>query len=179
MGLEIDLTDVRFVTKAEALEISQAETERVVQQMREQNAELQRGSEVFEQLSITDGLTKLHNHRYFQEQLAKEAKRADRTEEPLALVLIDIDHFKKWNDHLGHAGGDEILRLIAQIMNELVRETDILARYGGEEFCLILPKTELPGAISLAAVFATRAFGLAPCSRSAFTDSAMSRRIAA
>ena len=140
----------RLANKAKALENSQAETERVVQQMREQNAELQRASEIFEQLSITDGLTKLHNHRYFQEQLAKEAKRADRTEDPLALVLIDIDHFKKWNDHLGHAGGDEILRSIAQIMNELVRETDILARYGGEEFCLILPKTEIEGAVLLA-----------------------------
>lgn len=140
----------RLANKAKALENSRAETERVVQQMREQNAELQRASEIFEQLSITDGLTKLHNHRFFQEQLVKEARRADRTHDPLALVLIDIDHFKKWNDHVGHAGGDEILRSIAQIMNELVRETDILARYGGEEFCLILPKTEIDGAIMLA-----------------------------
>lgn len=141
---------VRLASKAEALERSQAETERAVQQMREQNAELQRVNEVLEQLSITDGLTQLHNHRFFQEQLTKELKRADRVGNPLALVLIDIDHFKKWNDHLGHAGGDEILRKIAQVMNELVRETDILARYGGEEFAMILPKTDAEGAIKLA-----------------------------
>ncbi|MCP4036250.1 MAG: diguanylate cyclase [bacterium] len=140
----------RSTSKALDLERSRQETEEAVQQMSDKNAELQRANEVLEQLSITDGLTKLHNHRYFQEQLAREIRRADRTDDPLALVLIDIDHFKKWNDELGHAGGDEILRKIAQVMNDLVRETDILARYGGEEFALILPKTEVDGAHSLA-----------------------------
>ncbi len=140
----------RLTSKALDLERSRAETEQAVQQMREKNAELQRANEVLEQLSITDGLTKLHNHRYFQEQLRREIRRADRMEDPLALVLIDIDHFKKWNDEFGHAGGDEILRGIAQVMNDLVRETDILARYGGEEFALILPKTEVEGAVHLA-----------------------------
>lgn len=140
----------RLASKARDLERSQAETEQAVQQMSDQNAELQRMNEVLEQLSITDGLTQLHNHRFFQEQLTKELKRADRFGTPLALVLIDIDYFKKWNDHLGHAGGDEILRKIATIMNELVRETDILARYGGEEFAMILPKTDLEGAVRLA-----------------------------
>jgi diguanylate cyclase (GGDEF)-like protein len=140
----------RLADKAEALEQSQAETERAVQQMRDQNAELQRVNEVLEQLSITDGLTGLHNHRYFQEQLVKEIKRADRVGDGLSLILIDIDHFKKWNDQLGHAGGDEILRQIAQMMNTVVRETDVLARYGGEEFALILPTTELEGATQLA-----------------------------
>jgi diguanylate cyclase (GGDEF)-like protein len=140
----------RLTSNALDLERSQAETEKAVQQMREKNAELQRANEVLEQLSITDGLTKLHNHRYFQEQLRREIRRADRVEDPLALVLIDIDHFKKWNDEFGHAGGDEILRGIAQVMNGLVRETDILARYGGEEFTLVLPKTDVEGAVHLA-----------------------------
>ena len=140
----------RLASKAEALERSQAETEQAVQQMREQYAELQRVNEVLEQLSITDGLTSLHNHRFFQEQLAKEIKRSDRVGDPLALILIDIDHFKKWNDKIGHAGGDEVLRKIANVMNEIVRETDVLARYGGEEFALILPKTDMDGAMKLA-----------------------------
>ena len=139
----------RLAEKADALEQSQAETERAVQQMRAQNAELQRVNEVLEQLSITDGLTSLHNHRFFQEQLVKEIKRTDRVGGELALILIDIDHFKKWNDQLGHAGGDEILRKIAQMMNSVVRETDILARYGGEEFALILPTTGIEGATQL------------------------------
>lgn len=140
----------RLTAKALDLERSQAETESAVQQMREKNAELQRANEVLEQLSITDGLTKLHNHRYFQEQLHREIKRADRMGDPLALVLIDIDRFKQWNDEFGHAGGDEILRRIALVMNDLVRETDILARYGGEEFALVLPKTDVDGALKLA-----------------------------
>ena len=119
-------------------------------QMRDQNTELQRMNEILAQLSITDGLTKLHNHRYFQEHLAIEVKRSIRNNQPLSLVLIDIDHFKMWNDQLGHAGGDEILRRIAEIMQRLTRGTDLLARYGGEEFALLLPATELDGSVQLA-----------------------------
>ena len=112
--------------------------------------ELQRVNEVLEQLSITDGLTRLHNHRFFQEFLTKQVKRADRTQEPLALILIDIDHFKRWNDRLGHSGGDEILRRVAEVMNSVIRGTDLLARYGGEEFALLAGNTELDGAVQLA-----------------------------
>ena len=83
------------------------------ERLRLQNEELQRVNEVLEQLSITDGLTKLHNHRYFQEVLLQESKRAGRSGKPLSLVLIDIDYFKRWNDRLGHAAGDEILRRLA------------------------------------------------------------------
>jgi len=104
---------------------------------------------VLEQLSITDGLTKLHNHRYFQESMAAECRRIVRTNDPLCLILIDIDYFKKWNDRLGHAGGDEILRRMAEVLNESVRETDLLARYGGEEFALLAINTTLEGAAAL------------------------------
>ncbi len=104
---------------------------------------------VLEQLSITDGLTKLHNHRYFQEPIAAECKRASRAGDPLCLVLVDIDYFKKWNDRLGHAGGDEILRRMAEVLNQSCRETDLLARYGGEEFAILAIDTDLPGAAAL------------------------------
>lgn len=113
------------------------------------NEELSNVNLVLEQLSITDGLTKLHNHRYFQEALAQECKRATRTEEPLCLILFDIDHFKRWNDRLGHAGGDQILRRMAEVLNEGVRDTDVLARYGGEEFALLAIDTDLEGARAL------------------------------
>jgi diguanylate cyclase (GGDEF)-like protein len=123
---------------------------KTTEQMRDQNQELHRMNEILEQLSITDGLTKLHNHRYFQDHLTKEIHRAGRSGSPLSLVLIDIDDFKTWNDRLGHSGGDEILRRIAELMQGLTRETDLLARYGGEEFALLLPATDLEGAVRLA-----------------------------
>lgn len=115
----------------------------------EKNQELSDVNLVLEQLSITDGLTKLHNHRYFQESIATECKRSLRSKDPLSLILIDIDFFKQWNDRLGHAGGDEILRRLAEVLNQCVRETDILTRYGGEEFALIALNTDLDGAIAL------------------------------
>jgi len=135
---------------AAELEQSHAVIEETNARLQQKNEELQEMNEILEQLSITDGLTKLHNHRYFQEALASECKRADRTGEPLALILFDIDEFKKWNDRLGHAGGDEILRKMARILNDGVRETDLLARYGGEEFALLAPDTNMIGAAKLA-----------------------------
>jgi diguanylate cyclase (GGDEF)-like protein len=132
------------------LEDAHEEVESANDELRAKNQELQDMNEVLGQLSVTDGLTQLHNHRYFQDFLAKETKRAGRTHDPLALILVDIDHFKRWNDRLGHAAGDEILRRIAQVMTTLIRSTDLLARYGGEEFALVAPGTPLEGAVQLA-----------------------------
>lgn len=140
----------RLTNNALELEQSHHAVGEANEQLQLQNDELQRVNEVLEQLSITDGLTKLHNHRHFQEQLAHECKRASRMARPLSLILVDIDYFKLWNDRLGHAAGDEILRKMAEVMNEVIRETDLLARYGGEEFGLIAPNTSLEGATMLA-----------------------------
>ena len=114
------------------------------------NQELLRANEVLEQLSITDGLTHLHNHRHFHDQFTREVKRADRSGQPLCLMLIDIDDFKQLNDGWGHAAGDRVLAVTAQLMNAQVRESDYLARYGGEEFAILLPQTRLEGALALA-----------------------------
>jgi len=114
------------------------------------NEELKRANEALEQLSITDSLTRLHNHRFFQDQFAREAKRVERTGSPLALVLIDIDDFKSLNDRLGHAAGDAVLARIAAVMTGVLRDTDLLCRYGGEEFALLSPQTDLTGAVFLA-----------------------------
>jgi diguanylate cyclase (GGDEF)-like protein len=115
-----------------------------------QNQELHRVNEVFLQLSVTDDLTKLHNHRFFQDSMPREMKRSLRTGEPLCLILLDIDDFKGLNDHHGHAVGDSVLRQTAVVMNSEVRELDLLARYGGEEFALLASHTTLPGAAALA-----------------------------
>jgi len=114
------------------------------------NIKLQQANELLEQLSITDGLTKLHNHRFFQDQLTREIRRANRASTPLALLLIDIDDFKSLNDRFGHAAGDELLHGLALIMNATVRSSDLLARYGGEEFAVLAPGTNLEGAHQLA-----------------------------
>ena len=132
------------------VERQREEIEAANARLRFQNDELQRVNEVLGQLSITDGLTKLHNHRYFQDQLPREVKRSQRTGAPLALVLFDIDDFKKLNDSLGHAAGDAVLAHVADVMHRSIRDSDLLARYGGEEFALLAPQTDLAGACRLA-----------------------------
>ncbi len=129
---------------------SQDEIERDKRRLTEQNEDLQRANEVLAQLSITDGLTRLHNHRFFQDHLTREIKRVDRTGEPLSMVLMDIDDFKRMNDRQGHAVGDQVLMNVAERLNESIRESDLLARYGGEEFVVLTPNTDIEGALALA-----------------------------
>ena len=117
-----------------------------VESLTKQNVGFQKQQELLAKLSVTDGLTELHNHRYFQDQLVREIKRLSRTNEGLSIMIIDIDDFKKLNDTYGHAAGDEALRQIARILKESVRETDLLARYGGEEFVIVAIGTPLDGA---------------------------------
>jgi diguanylate cyclase (GGDEF)-like protein len=102
------------------------------------------------ELAITDGLTKLFNHRYFQERLDQELRRARRYKHPISVIMADIDFFKTYNDEFGHPRGDTALKTVAEIMKTMTRETDILARYGGEEFVIVLPETEKPEALRLA-----------------------------
>lgn len=147
---EIGLLTRTFNDMARRLRRNRDEIEQQHRQLREQNEELQRANEVLEQLSITDGLTKLHNHRYFQEALTREIKRVSRSGEPLAILLVDIDDFKALNDRHGHAHGDTLLVRIARVLNESVRESDILARYGGEEFVVLATGTDLEGAMFVA-----------------------------
>jgi diguanylate cyclase len=102
-------------------------------------------------LSVTDALTQVHNRRYFDEVLHREHDRSARSGVPLALLLADIDHFKRINDRCGHVAGDDCLRLVAATLTKTVgRSTDLVARYGGEEFALVLPSTEPAQALALA-----------------------------
>ncbi len=101
-------------------------------------------------LSTTDGLTGLANQRAFKARLEEEFRRASRYDDPMALILMDVDHFKSINDSHGHLIGDEVLVSIAKAIKGAVRETDFLARYGGEEFGVLLPKTHLAGALTVA-----------------------------
>ncbi len=92
-------------------------------------------------LSITDGLTKVYNHRYFQEQLLREFSRSERSGRPLSLILLDIDRFKRFNDAYGHQQGDIVLKELARVLQGNIRSGDVLARYGGEEFAIVMPET--------------------------------------
>jgi diguanylate cyclase (GGDEF)-like protein/PAS domain S-box-containing protein len=100
--------------------------------------------------AIRDPLTNLFNRRYMDETLLRELSRVKRKDAPLAVIMIDIDHFKRLNDTAGHAAGDEILKLVAQQLANAVRREDVACRYGGEEFALILPEMTLEGAVDRA-----------------------------
>lgn len=97
--------------------------------------------EATRQLAITDGLTKIYNHRFFQELFEKEFTRSDRYNTVFSLIILDIDHFKKVNDTYGHLCGDEILKSLAALVKSCLRSMDVVARYGGEEFAVLLPET--------------------------------------
>jgi diguanylate cyclase (GGDEF)-like protein len=99
-------------------------------------------------LAITDSLTGVFNHRYFQEQLTVEIMRAERYEHPLSLMILDVDYFKSYNDQFGHLEGDRVLKHIAWVIKECVRQVDIICRYGGDEFVVILPYTDVKGCLS-------------------------------
>ncbi|MGY2326601.1 sensor domain-containing diguanylate cyclase [Pseudomonas sp. SDT2931_S440] len=110
-----------------------------------------RAEKVLSELAATDGLTGLANRRTLDQRLRLEWERAQRSGEPLALLMIDVDHFKAFNDRHGHQGGDEALRNVARVIGSNIRRpADLAARYGGEEFAVILPDTDSEGASTIA-----------------------------
>ena len=99
--------------------------------------ELEARTKKMRELATIDGLTRVYNHRYFEHRLEKEWERFERFHHALACVMIDIDNFKKLNDTFGHRGGDKVLRGVADLLRENLREIDIISRYGGEEFTIL------------------------------------------
>lgn len=135
----------------------QKEMERKNQELQQSYLQLERANRMLRSLSYLDALTGIANRRHFDETLEQEWRRAYRISTVLSLVMIDIDHFKLFNDTYGHQGGDECLKQVAMVLsNTLKRAGDLAARYGGEEFAVILPGTEVDGATSLAEEFRTR-----------------------
>lgn len=117
------------------------------QQLRQSQQQLLEANQALQRLSTSDGLSGLANRRHFDATLAAEWQRATREQKTLSLLLVDIDHFKAYNDHFGHVAGDEALRRVAACVGAAAhRSTDTAARYGGEEFALILPGTSAGGA---------------------------------
>lgn len=113
--------------------------------------ELAEKNQLLQQQTETDALSGVFNRAYFNRQMQAELKRSRREQRPLALVLLDIDYFKQINDNHGHLAGDQVIKTVASLMQQLLkRPGDKLCRYGGEEFALILPNTDLEGAADLA-----------------------------
>jgi diguanylate cyclase (GGDEF)-like protein len=122
--------------RTEIAAANQALEDKVLQR----TAELQAANQRLEQLSITDGLTGLANRRHFDATFEQEWQRAIRQGSPLAVLMLDVDHFKAYNDHYGHPAGDECLRQLAHILHAQVKRAgELAARYGGEEFVVLLP----------------------------------------
>ncbi len=125
------------------------------------NSELEALNEQLRSLALVDGLTGVANRRRFDEVIDNEWRRCRRDQVPLALLMIDIDHFKDFNDHYGHQAGDECLKKIARVLKEgFGRGTDLVARYGGEEFVGLMPETDLAGAEAKAELLRASVEGL-------------------
>jgi diguanylate cyclase (GGDEF)-like protein len=121
----------------------------LAQRMRSNNSSLYRATLMQRELerdATVDALTGMYNRRWWEEKCQRIVARAQRSQQPMALLVIDVDHFKRYNDTFGHISGDLVLRAVARTMAKNLRPTDVAARFGGEEFVVALPSTELSGA---------------------------------
>lgn len=140
---DLDLGAIDYVTKPFSIPIVRARVRNHI--------ELKRRGDDLESLSCLDGLTSIPNRRRFDEVLALEWRRALRAKTWLSLMIMDIDHFKTYNDHYGHPAGDRCLKQVARtIAGCTTRAGDFVARYGGEEFAAVLPETDREGAVAVA-----------------------------
>lgn len=136
--------------KEQALIRANAELQQEIEQRRSTEEELRRSQEKYRELASIDPLTGLANRRHFFTLALAELQRACRFGHHLAIIMLDLDHFKKTNDTWGHAVGDKVLQSVAARCKEVLRTVDVIARYGGEEFVLLLPETSSDGAEVLA-----------------------------
>jgi len=139
-----------LVQGAKEMEQNNKKLETSLASSRQEIEQLQQNLETVRLESLTDPLTTLSNRKYFEAALAKGIIEAQQKNEPLSLLMADIDHFKGFNDQYGHLTGDQVLRLVALAVKQNVKGRDVAARYGGEEFIILLPNTTLRSAITVA-----------------------------
>jgi diguanylate cyclase len=140
----------RLIEGAKQMELNNKKLEGRLSASKQEIEQLQHNLETVRVESLTDPLTTLSNRKFFDQALDKAIAAARTNNEPLALLMSDIDHFKIFNDEYGHLTGDQVLRLVAISMKQNVKGQDITARYGGEEFVIALPNTSLPNAVTVA-----------------------------
>ena len=155
LGLGVDAEQLKNLTLSLLAETRQMQDanlqlERNLESSRADIVALQQDLEDVRREALLDPLTKLHNRKAFDEGLLQLVVQSREKKTPLCLMLIDIDHFKRFNDTWGHQTGDQVLRLVAMTVKSNIKGKDIAARYGGEEFAAILPDTDLEGALHLA-----------------------------
>lgn len=139
----LNLGAVDYITKPFSIPVVKARVRTHV--------ELKIRTELLERLAMVDALTGIANRRSFSQRLDLEWKRASRNALPISVVMIDIDHFKAYNDHYGHGAGDDCLQRVARALDsEIHRPMDMVSRYGGEEFAALLPETDAEGSLVLA-----------------------------
>jgi len=139
-----------IVAETSAMEARNSALEVQLQSSSEQIAKLEKNLENVRREAMTDVLTGISNRKFFEERLAACARAACETQEPMTLLIADIDHFKQFNDNWGHQFGDQVLRLVAKTLIDGVKGQDTAARFGGEEFAIILPRTGLSDAVKVA-----------------------------
>ena len=124
--------------------------ERSLMRSSEEIAELRHNLAVVQHEAMTDALTGIPNRKFFETQLAEAVRKSGESGEPLCVMMVDIDRFKKFNDRWGHQFGDQVLRLVARTLTDSVKGRDVTARYGGEEFAILLERTRLSDAVRVA-----------------------------
>jgi diguanylate cyclase (GGDEF)-like protein len=126
------------------------ENQSLIESLRRSKEELEELNLKLREMAVRDGLTGLHDHRFFQDTLTTEVARAKRHGRVFSLLFLDVDYFKRYNDANGHLAGDAVLKGLARIFQEGLRATSTIARYGGEEFVILLPETGKDGAMKVA-----------------------------
>ena len=140
----------RLLSETRRMQDANMALEHKLEASRDDIAQLQRDLDDVRREALLDPLTKIYNRKYFDEGMLKAFADAREDGAPLSLMLLDIDHFKRFNDTWGHQTGDQVLRLVAMTLKSNIKGKDVAARYGGEEFAAILPQTDLEGAVILA-----------------------------
>ena len=150
---EINTATKQLKEKNKLLEEEEKKIKELYNKLKEEQKIVKKKNILLQKLSVTDGLTGLYNHRYFQRRIKEELIRAKRYKFPLSCLMIDLDNFKNLNDAYGHQIGDKILTEFSMILNNSIRQADMAARYGGEEFVVLLPQIDADGAAQLAERF--------------------------
>jgi diguanylate cyclase len=149
-GDALKLMARRLLSETRRMQDANHQLEQKLEASREDIQQLQRDLDDVRREAMLDPLTKIFNRKYFDEGMMKAISDAKSGGAPLSLMLLDIDHFKRFNDTWGHQTGDQVLRLVAMTLKSNIKGKDVAARYGGEEFAAILPDTDLEGAVILA-----------------------------